>query len=65
MSKNNNKKKPIEVVKKRDNTIEVAIRENPAKTRFGRIAGIIILIGFVATPVIGLIFILIDMMSNI
>lgn len=60
MSNNNNKKKPIEVVKKRDNSLEVAIRENPAKTTFGRIAGIIMIFGFVAIPIIGLIFLIVQ-----
>jgi len=58
-------KKSIEVIKKRDNTIEVAIRKNPAKTTFGRIAGLVVLIGFVVLPVVALIFALINMMSNL
>ncbi len=65
MSKNNNKKKPIEVVKKRDNTIEVAIRENPAKTTFGKVAGIVVLVGFVGLPVIAAIIAIIGMMSKL
>ena len=59
------KKKSIEVIKKRDNTIEVAIRKNPAKTTFGRIAGLVVLVGFVVLPVVALIFALINMMSNL
>ena len=58
-------KKSIEVIKKRDNTIEVAIRKNPAKTTFGKVAGVIILIGFIVLPVVALVFALIDMMSNL
>lgn len=65
MSKNTNKKKPIEVVKKRDNSVEVAIRENPAKTTFGKVAGIVVLVGFVVLPVVALIMALVDMMSNL
>ena len=65
MSKNTNKKKPVEIVKKRDNSVEVAIRENPAKTTFGKVAGIVVLIGFVVVPVVALIMALVEMMSNL
>jgi hypothetical protein len=59
------KKKPIEIIRKRDKTIEVAIRENPAKTLFGKIAAIIILVGFVLVPVITLIFALIQLLNTL
>lgn len=59
------KKKAIEIIRKRDKTIEVAIRENPAKTTFGRIASIIILVGFVLVPVITLIFALISLLNSL
>ncbi len=64
-NKKNKNKKNIEVVKKRDNSIEVAIRENPAKTTFGKVTGIIILLGFVGLPVVALIVAIINMMSNL
>lgn len=59
------KKKPIEIIRKRDKTIEVAIRENPAKTTFGKIAAVIILVGFVLVPVITLIFALIQLINSL
>lgn len=59
------KKKAIEIIRKRDKTIEVAIRENPAKTTFGRIASVIILVGFVLVPVITLIFALISLLNSL
>lgn len=59
------KKKSIEIIRKRDKTIEVAIRENPAKTTFGRIASVIILVGFVLVPVITLIFALISLLNSL
>ncbi len=65
MSNKKSVKKSVEVIRKRDNTIEVAIRKNPAKTTFGKVAGIVILIGFIVLPVVALIFALIDMMSTI
>ena len=65
MSNNKKEKKAIEVVKKRDNTIEVAIRQNPAKTTFGKVVGYVVLVGFVVVPVVALVFALINMMSNI
>lgn len=65
MSNKEKTKKAIEVVKKRDNTIEVAIRKNPAKTKFGKVMGYVIIFGFVVLPVIGLIFALINMMSTL
>jgi hypothetical protein len=65
MSNKKNKKKNIEVVNKRDGSIEVAIRENPARTTFGKVAGIIILIGFVVLPVVALIVAIVNMMSNL
>ncbi|XMB66514.1 hypothetical protein RI065_09445 [Mycoplasmatota bacterium zrk1] len=58
------KKKPIEIVKKRDNSIEVAIRKNPAKTTFGKVTGIVVIVGFVILPVVGLLYALIRMMST-
>ena len=57
-------KKPIEIIKKRDNTIEVAIRKNPAKTKFGKITGIVVIFGFVILPVVALIYALVTMMTN-
>jgi hypothetical protein len=59
------KKKAIEIIRKRDKTIEVAIRENPAKTTFGRVASVIILVGFVLVPVITLIFALIQLLNTL
>ncbi|XMB87262.1 hypothetical protein RJG79_05535 [Mycoplasmatota bacterium WC44] len=59
-----NKKKSVEIVKKRDNSIEVAIRKNPAKTTFGKVAGIVVLIGFVVLPVVALVYALVSMMST-
>jgi hypothetical protein len=59
------KKKAIEIIRKRDKTIEVAIRENPAKTTFGKVAAVIILIGFVLVPVITLIFALIQLLNSL
>jgi hypothetical protein len=59
------KKKAIEIIRKRDKTIEVAIRENPAKTTFGKVAAVIILVGFVLVPVITLIFSLIDLLNRL
>gem|GEM_PF-3755883 len=58
------KKKPVQIVRKHDNSIEVAIRENPAKTRFGRITGYIVIVGFVVLPVTALVIALIQMMSK-
>lgn len=57
-------KKPIEIIKKRDNTIEVAIRKNPAKTKFGKVTGFVVIFGFVILPVIALIYALVTMMTN-
>ncbi len=65
MSNKKTKKKNIEVIKKRDNSIEVAIRENPAKTTFGKVTGIIILIGFVVIPVVALVVAIVNMMTNL
>jgi hypothetical protein len=59
------KKKAIEIIRKRDKTIEVAIRENPAKTTFGKVAAVIILVGFVLVPVITLIFALIQLLNTL
>ena len=59
------KKKAIEIIRKRDKTIEVAIRENPAKTTFGKVAAVIILVGFVLVPVITLIFALIQLLKTL
>jgi hypothetical protein len=59
------KKKAIEIIRKRDKTIEVAIRENPAKTTFGKIAAVIILVGFVLVPVVTLIFALISLLNSL
>jgi hypothetical protein len=59
------KKKPIEIIRKRDKTIEVAIRENPAKTTFGKVAAVIILVGFVLVPVVTLIFALIQLINSL
>lgn len=60
-----NKKKTIEVVKKHDNSIEVAIRKNPAKTTFGKVAGAVVLVGFVLVPVIALVYALINMLTKL
>lgn len=59
------KKKNVEVIKKHDNTIEVAIRENLAKTKIARIFLAIVLVGFVAVPVVGLIYAIINMLNNL
>jgi hypothetical protein len=59
------KKKAIEIIRKRDKTIEVAIRENPAKTTFGKVAAVIILVGFVLVPVVTLIFALISLLNSL
>jgi hypothetical protein len=59
------KKKAIEIIRKRDKTIEVAIRENPAKTVFGKVAAVIILVGFVLVPVVTLIFALISLLNSL
>jgi hypothetical protein len=59
------KKKPIEIIRKRDKTIEVAIRENPAKTTFGRVAAVIILVGFVLAPIATLIYALIQLINSL
>jgi hypothetical protein len=59
------KKKAIEIIRKRDKTIEVAIRENPAKTTFGKVTAVIILVGFVLVPVITLIFALIQLLNSL
>jgi hypothetical protein len=59
------KKKSIEIIRKRDKTIEVAIRENPAKTVFGKVAAVIILVGFVLVPVVTLIFALISLLNSL
>jgi len=59
------KKKPIEIIRKRDKTIEVAIRENPAKTTFGKIAAVIILVGFVLAPIVTLIYALIQLINSL
>jgi hypothetical protein len=59
------KKKAIEIIRKRDKTIEVAIRENPAKTTFGKVIAVIILVGFVLVPVITLIFALIQLLNSL
>lgn len=60
-----NKKKAIEVIKKHDNSIEVAIRENPAKTTFGKVTGAVVLVGFVVLPVVALVYALINMLSSL
>jgi hypothetical protein len=59
------KKKAIEIIRKRDKTIEVAIRENPAKTVLGKVAAVIILVGFVLVPVVTLIFALISLLNSL
>lgn len=65
MSEKPKKKKAIEMVKRRDKSIDVIIRENPAKTTFGRVASVIILIGFVLVPVITLVLALIQLLNSL
>ncbi len=50
------RKKSFHFVRRHDNTVDVAIRKNPAKTLFGKIVGILIIIGFVVLPIVGLVF---------
>lgn len=57
---NNKKKKDIEIVKNRDDSIEVAIRKNPDRTPMGKIVAWGIIIGFVILPIITLILSLIN-----
>jgi len=65
MADKTTKKKPIEIIRKRDKTIEVVIRENPAKTTFGKIAAVIILVGFVLAPIATLIYALIQLINSL
>lgn len=61
MSNKKKKKEPVITTRKRvDNSIEVEVKKNPAKTKLGKILILLILIGMAGLSIISLIYILLE-----